>query len=131
MIKTLDKSDLKTLKISFIVGVILALIAFILAFFLNWWHKLWFLSIFIGLFSASFCYIKLVYVTTNVTNFIYKNPKKAFIINNLTSLLIYFLALLICTIVNIFNIYLCFLGILILKIVIIIRFGRKPKKEEE
>ena len=123
--------DLKILKLSFIVMLCLVVISLGFAFFIDFWQYTWALSIFIGYISAVISYIKLVYVVTNVTNFIYQNPKKVFILNNLSSLFIYFIVLLISVLVPIFNIYLCFLGIVIIKIVIIILYGRKPKAKED
>ena len=131
MINNLTNEDLKILKLSFIVMFCLVIISLVFAFFIDFWQYTWALSILIGYISAVICYIKLVYVVTNVTNFIYQNPKKVFILNNLSSLLIYFIVLLISVLVPIFNICLCFLGIVIIKIVIIILYGRKPKAKED
>ena len=131
MINNLTNEELKILKLSFIVMFCLVIISLVFAFFIDFWQYTWALSILIGYISAVICYIKLVYVVTNVTNFIYQNPKKVFILNNLSSLLIYFIVLLISVLVPIFNIYLCFLGIVIIKIVIIILYGRKPKAKED
>ena len=105
MINNLTNEDLKILKLSFIVMFCLVIISLVFAFFIDFWQYTWALSILIGYISAVICYIKLVYVVTNVTNFIYQNPKKVFILNNLSSLLIYFIVLLISVLVPIFNIY--------------------------
>ena len=128
-IKNLEASDRKTLKIAFLVTIILSIISTILAIIISWWLYTWFLSIFIGYLSALFCYIKLVNVVINATNGAYKSAKKAFIINNISTLFIYFIALLICTIFKPFNIFLCFAGILTIKVVLIFQYGKSSNKE--
>ncbi len=125
-----DKSDFLTLKIAYMFATILAIISTVLASLIKWWQYTWFLSIFLGLLAGTINYIKIVIVTTNATSSKYKNAKLAFVINNITALVIYFIVLLISALVNFLNIFLCFIGIMLIKIVIIIRFTKKPKQEE-
>lgn len=126
----LSNEDIRILKYSFFISIILAILLTIPSFFLKWWNYGFGLSILIGYLSSAISYYKLVVVTTKVTNFEYENPKRAFVFNNLTSLLIYFVALLICTLIEIFNIFLCALGIVIIKIMIIALYGKNKKNNQ-
>lgn len=127
MMKILSNEDKKILKYSFFVSIILTIILAIPTIFIKWWNIGFGVSVFIGYFASAISYYKLVVVTTRVTNFYYENPKRVFILNNLSSLLIYFIVLLICTLVKIFNIFLCALGIFIIKIIIIVLYGNNKK----
>lgn len=134
-INNLSQSDKKTIKISFIINIFLMIICLGLSFIIKSWSYSYFFSILIGYLSSLFNYVKLVTVVTNVTNGSYQNAKKAYVINNLTSLILYFVVLLICTIVHLFNIFLCFLGIIIIKVVLIFQYTifdktKKISKEE-
>ncbi len=126
--KYLSNDDFKILKISFIVMLFLIIFSLCLALCFNCWQFSWALSILIGYLASVLNYVKLVYIVTNVTNFVYHNPKKVFILNNISSLLVYFIVLLVNVLIPIFNIFLCFLGIIIIKIIIIILFGKQSSK---
>lgn len=119
----LSNEDIKILKTSFIVSVILSVFLTIPSLFVDWWKICFGLSVFIGNLSGMINYYKLVVITTKVTNFEYQNPKRTFVFNNLSSLLIYFIVLVFCTLIKVFNIFTCALGIFIIKVVIIILYG--------
>lgn len=131
MLKNLDNDDIKVIKISILVGLILFAISIILSLVFEWWKYTWGLSILIGDIVSIICYIKIVHVTTNMTNFIYLNPKKVLILNNLTNYLLYLSVLLISVLIKVFNVFLCFIGIMILKIVIYIKYSKIIDKKEE
>lgn len=129
IISILSKDDIKIIKVSFGVGIILSLILTIPYLFIDWWKIGFGLSVLLGNIASIITYYKLVVITTKVTNFEYQNPRKVFIFNNLSSLLIYFVILLFCTLIKIFSIFTCALGIFIIKAVIIILFGIKKEKK--
>lgn len=131
MLRNLDKNDIKVIKLSILIGLILCLFSFVLSFIIRWWKCSWVLSILIGDFTSIICYIKIVHVTTNMTNFVYLNPKRVLILNNLTNYLLYLIALVISVLLKVFNIFLCFMGIMIIKIVIYIKYSKISNKKEE
>ncbi len=131
IIKLLSNEDKCILKVSCITAIIISIITIIPAFFLNWWKWTFFLSILIGYLASVICYFKLVYVVFRETSLPTNQSKRAFIFNNLSNLLIYCVALMICFFVGCLNIFLCFLGMMIIKIIIIILYGRQQKVGEK
>jgi ATP synthase I chain len=131
IIKLLSSEDKCILKVSCITAIIISIITIIPAFFLNWWKWTFFLSILIGYLASVICYFKLVYVVFRETSLPTNQSKRAFIFNNLSNLLIYCVALMICFFVGCLNIFLCFLGMMIIKIIIIILYGRQQKVGEK
>lgn len=123
MNKILTNEDKKILKHAIIVSLILSIIATIPTFFLDWWKFGFGISILIGSLSSIISYLNLVFVTYKVTSFEFDNPKKSFVINNMLNLIIYALALILTVLIDVFNIFLCLVGILILKLVIVINCG--------
>lgn len=89
------------------------------------------MSILLGYISSVVCYLKLVYVIFRETAFPSNKSKKAFVLNNLTNMIIYFSFLLFNLLIKWLNIYLCFIGMMIIKIIIYILYGRKPKVGEK
>ncbi len=123
--KLLNNDDKKILKNSTILCSIFIVISIVLSLFFDWWRTTFFISIIMGYLSSIICYFKLVYVTFKETAFPSNKSKKSFIINNISSMLIYFLFLLINQLINWLNIFLCFLGMMIVKIVIYILYAKK------
>lgn len=128
MKQLLSNEDQTILKCSFYFALGVAIVAIIPSFFISWWKWSFGLSTLIGYLASAFCYVKLVYIVIKATNQEYRNPKKIFVLHNMLNLLIYFVALLVCQLWKGLNIFLCLLGILTIKIVIVIFFGRKKQK---
>ncbi|MCM1514059.1 MAG: hypothetical protein NC090_03640 [Anaeroplasma bactoclasticum] len=128
MKQCLSNEDQTILKRSFYFALGVSIVATIPSFFISWWRWSFGLSTLIGYLASAFCYVKLVYIVIKATNQEYRNPKKVFVLHNMLNLLIYFVALLVCQLWKGFNIFLCLCGILTIKIVIVISFGRKKQK---
>lgn len=127
IIQILSKEDKTILKVSFLVSVGVSIVAIVLACILDWWKGSFFLSVILGYVASAICYLKIVYVTFRETAFPSHRSKKAFVFNNLTNMMIYFGFLLFHLFMKGLNIYLCFLGMIIIKVVIYILYGRQPK----
>lgn len=130
VIKILSSEDKHILKISGITALVVSILTSIPTAFLKWWKWSFFLSVFIGYLASVLCYLKLVYVVFRETSFPTNHSKRAFIVNNLSSLLIYCAALLICLFVEWLNIFLCFLGMMMIKVSIVVLYGRQQKVGE-
>lgn len=128
MRQLLLNEDRTILKRSFWLALGVAIVAIIPSFFISWWKWSFGLSTLIGYLASAFCYVKLVYIVVKATNQEYRRPKKVFVLHNMLNLLIYFAVLIVCQLWNCLNIFLCFLGILTIKIVIVISFGKKKQK---
>lgn len=124
----LSNEDKTILKRSFWISVVIAFLAIIPSFLISWWKWSFGISTLIGYLASAFCYVKLVYIVIKATNQEYRKPKKVFVLHNMLNLLIYFIALLVCQLWTSLNIFLCLLGILMIKIVIVISFGKKKQK---
>ncbi|MCM1260078.1 MAG: hypothetical protein NC182_03975 [Prevotella sp.] len=128
MKQLLSNEDQIVLKRSFWLALGVAIVAIIPSFFIPWWKWSFGISTLIGYLASAFCYVKLVYIVIKVTNQEYQKPKKVFVLHNMLNLLIYFVVLLVCQLWKGFNIFFCLFGILTIKIVIVISFGRKKQK---
>lgn len=124
----LSNEDQMVLKRSFWLALGVAILAIVPSFFISWWQWSFGISTLIGYGASALCYVKLVYVVTKATNQEYRKPKKVFVLHNMINLLIYFIVLLICQLWKGFNIFLCLFGILTIKIVIVLSFGKKKQK---
>ncbi len=131
IIKILSNEDKAIIKISFIATLIISILLIFPSFFFDWWKWPFFLSVFIGYLASFVCYLKLVYAVFRETSFPSDKSKGAFVLNNISSMLIYCLFLLLCHFVSWLNIFLCFIGMMIIKIVIYILYGKKPKVGEK
>lgn len=131
VIQILSNEDKKILKLSFFVSIVFSTMMIIPAFIFNWWKWSFFLSVLLGYTASAVCYLKLVYVIFRETAFPSNKSKKAFVLNNLTNMIIYFSFLLFNLLIKWLNIYLCFIGMMIIKIIIYILYGRKPKVGEK
>lgn len=131
VIQILSNEDKKILKLSFFVSIVCSIIMIIPVFIFYWWKWSYFLSVLLGYIASAVCYLKLVYIIFRETAFPSNKSKKAFVLNNLTNMIIYFSFLLFNLLIEWLNIYLCFIGMMIIKIIIYIVYGRKPKVGEK
>lgn len=127
IIQILSNEDKTILKFSFLISVCASAIAIIPTFLFDWWKWSFFLSVLLGYAASVICYLKIVYITFRETAFPSKKSKNAFVFNNLTNMVIYFAFLLLNLLVKWLNIYLCLIGMIVIRIVIYILYGRKPK----
>lgn len=128
LLSNLSNEDKTYLKYSFYISVIISLLIIIPSLFINWWHFTWGLFIFIGNLASSIAYFKLVNNVNKITLGYVSNPKRSSFLNSMTSLLIYAGLFIISVLINVYTIFFCAFGIMIMKIVIIIK-NFKPKKE--
>lgn len=128
--KILSSEDKKILQVSSVSAIVVSIMLIIPTFFLSWWKWPFFLSVLIGYLASAICYLKLVYIVFRETSLPTNQSKRAFIFNNLSSLLIYFAVLIVCFFIEWLDIFLCFLGMMIIKIIIIILYGRQQKVGE-
>lgn len=124
----LSNEDKIYLKNSFYISTIISLFVLIPSIFINWMHFTWGLFVFIGNIASSISYIKLVNNVHKITLGYSNNPKRSSFLNSMTSLLIYAIVFIISVLINVYTIFFCGFGIMIMKIVIIIK-NLKPKKE--
>lgn len=124
----LSKEDIELLKLSFFVSLILSIIIFIPAIFIKFWNYAWGPFIFVGNIASSIAYIKLANNIYNITSGYVNNPKRSAILNNLTTLLIYFIIFTISVLINKYTIFFCAFGVMIIKLIIVFK-NFKIKKE--
>lgn len=124
----LSKEDKIYLKYSFYISIIISLLILIPNIFVSWWHFTWGIFIFIGNVASSISYIKLANNVNKITLGYVNNPKRSSFLNSMTSLLIYAIVFIISVLINVYTIFFCAFGIMIMKLVIII-MNFKPKKE--
>lgn len=127
----LSNEDKTILRRSFWMSLVIAILAIVPSFFISWWKWSFGISTLIGYLASAFCYVKLVYIVIKATNQEYSKPKKVFVLHNMLNLLIYFVVLLGCQLWSSLNIFMCLLGILMIKIIIVISFGKKKQKVGE
>lgn len=124
----LSTEDKTYLKYSFYTSVIISLLIIVPSIFIGWWNFTWGLFIFIGNIASSISYFKLVNNVNKITLGYVSNPKRSSFMNSITSLLIYAGLFIISVLIDVYTIFFCAFGIMIMKIVIIIK-NFKPKKE--
>lgn len=117
----LSKEDIEFLKLSFFVSLILSVIIFIPAIFIKLWSYAWGPFIFVGNIASSISYIKLANNIYNITSGYVNNPKRSAILNNLTTLLIYFIIFTISVLINKYTIFFCAFGVMIIKLIIVFK----------
>ncbi len=128
LFSSLSDEDKTYLKYSFYISIIISLLILLPSLFINWWHFTWGIFIFIGNIASSIAYFKLISNVNKITLGYVSNPKRSSFMNSMTSLLIYAGLFIISVLINVYTIFFCAFGIMIMKIVIIIK-NFKPKKE--
>ena len=128
LLSSLSDEDKTYLKYSFYISIIISLLILLPSLFINWWHFTWGIFIFIGNIASSIAYFKLISNVNKITLGYVSNPKRSSFMNSMTSLLIYAGLFIISVLINVYTIFFCAFGIMIMKIVIIIK-NFKPKKE--
>ncbi len=120
-IKDFDLEIVKTANIFFIIGFIIVLIICLI---FNW-ALTYLISFLIGYLANILGFLKNNYIIDSLLNGERQNSKKTMIGNTITSYLLYGITLVINLLVPIFNIFVCFFGLLIIKITIVVKYGFK------
>lgn len=128
LLRNLSAEDKTYLKYSFYISIIICIFILIPSRFISWWHFTWGLFIFLGNMASCISYIKLANNIYKITQGYTSNPKRSSFINSMTSLLIYASLFIISVLINDYTIFFCAFGIMILKIIIIVK-NFKTKKE--
>lgn len=124
-ISNLTNEDKLNLKYSLILSFTVSIIVLLFSLFFKWWSYTWGFAIMIGYIASSICYIKLANNVTKYLNGYYDNYKRKVFFNHLSSLLIYFIVLTLCVLINVYAMFWCAFGIMSIKIIIYIRYIKK------
>ena len=82
----------------------------------------------LGYLSSVICYVKIVITTKKAISRLSERASKKFIFNNITNVIIYLIVLGLCGYIFWPSIFLAFTGIVCLKIIIIVLYGKYSKK---
>lgn len=131
----LNNDDRRIIKLSFFLVLIMTFITLLVSIFLcckgytNVFQTIWLIvSPLLGYLSSLICYIKIVITTKNVISRLSEKASKKFILNNVTNVIIYLIILGMCGYFFWPSIFLAFVGIICLKIIIIVLYGKYNKK---
>ena len=131
----LNNDDRRIIKLSFLVVLIITFIVILTSIFLcvighiSVLHTIWLaISPLPGYLSSVICYVKIVITTKKAISRLSERASKKFIFNNITNVIIYLIVLGLCGYIFWPSIFLAFTGIVCLKIIIIVLYGKYSKK---
>ena len=131
----LNNDDRRIIKLSFLVVLIITFIVILTSIFLcvfghiSVLHTIWSaISPLLGYLSSVICYVKIVITTKKAISRLSERASKKFIFNNITNVIIYLIVLGLCGYIFWPSIFLAFTGIVCLKIIIIVLYGKYSKK---
>ena len=131
----LNNDDRRIIKLSFLVVLIITFIVILTSIFLcvighiSVLHTIWLaISPLLGYLSSVICYVKIVITTKKAISRLSERASKKFIFNNITNVIIYLIVLGLCGYIFWPSIFLAFTGIVCLKIIIIVLYGKYSKK---
>lgn len=124
--KKINEFDRRIIRYSLLVALGISIIIVILCLLFTW--PLTYVIGFILSYGVNILgFLKSNYYIDQILSKEKENPKKSMIINNLTNNLMYALVLIVNLFLDCFNVFIGFIGLLVIKIVVIFGYGFKTK----